>query len=422
MGEQPLERPRGSCYRRSMPREKSLEKNFMDAKNLISLLKERSAEIINAESLRKKLARRQNLRVKLGIDPTTPDLHLGHVVPLLMLKAFQDAGHQAVLIIGDFTARIGDPAGKLAARRQLTASETKANERTYRRQIGRILDLSRTEVRHNSEWFSRMRLAGFLEILARFSLAQAVEREDFQKRLRAGRGVWLHEVMYPVLQAYDSVAVRADIELGSLDQKLNLLAGRELQSKLGRIAQDIVLLPYLIGLDGTEKMSKTAGNTINLRDAADDMFGKAMSVPDHRIVNYAELAAWLPPAEVRSIRRRLERRGNPRDVKLDVAEAISRRYHGAVAARRARGNFLTLFSRRKTPAGMPSVTLAPGAYTGLKLLEALRVCSSRSEARRLISGGAVEVDGRVAGGAHGAVAVRSGSIIRVGKRKFFRVR
>ena len=394
----------------------------MDAKNLISLLKERSAEIIDAESLRKKLARRKNLRVKLGIDPTTPDLHLGHVVPLLMLRAFQDAGHQAVLIIGDFTGQIGDPAGKSATRRQLTPAEAKTNARTYRLQIGRILNIARTEVRHNSEWFSRMRLADFLKILARFPLAAAVEREDFQKRLRAGTGVQLHEAMYPVLQAYDSVAVRADIELGSLDQRLNLLAGRELQSKLGRIPQDVVLLPYLIGLDGAQKMSKTAGNTINLRDAADDMFGKTMSVPDRLIVNYAELAAWLSPAEVRSIRRRLERRDNPRDVKLDVAEAVSRRYHGAAVARRARDTFLKLFSRGEVPSGLPAAALSPGTYTGLKLLEALRACSSRSAARRLIAGGAVEVDGRVVGGAPGTVAVRSGSVIRVGKKKFFRVR
>ncbi|MDP3766415.1 MAG: tyrosine--tRNA ligase, partial [Dehalococcoidia bacterium] len=334
---------------------------------------------------------------------------------------FQDAGHQAVLIIGDFTGQIGDPAGKLATRRQLTPAEAKANARTYRRQIGRILDLSRTEVRYNSEWFSRMRLADFLQILARFPLAAAVEREDFQRRLRAGKSVQMHEAMYPVLQAYDSVAVRADIELGSLDQKLNLLAGRALQSKLGRIPQDIVLLPYLIGLDGVQKMSKTAGNTINLRDSAGNMFGNVMAVPDRLIVNYAELAAWLPPPAVRLIRQRLAGRENPRDVKLDVAEAIARLYHGAAAAHRARDTFLKLFSRRETPTGMPATALPPGAYTGLKLLEALRACSSRSEARRLITGGAVEVDGRVVGGARGTVAVRSGSVIRVGKKKFFRV-
>ncbi|MDP3727643.1 MAG: tyrosine--tRNA ligase [bacterium] len=393
----------------------------MDAKNLFSLLKERSAEIISAESLRKRLARRRNLRVKLGIDPTTPDLHLGHVVPLLLLRAFQDAGHQAVLIIGDFTGQIGDPAGKLATRRQLTPGEAKANARTYRRQIGRILNLSRTEVRRNSEWFSKMRLADFLKILMQFPLAAAVEREDFQKRFRAGKSVGLHEAMYPVLQAYDSVAVRADVELGALDQRLNLLAGRELQSKLGRTPQDIVLLPYLIGLDGSEKMSKTAGNTINLRDGAGDMFGKVMAVPDRLIINYAELAAWLPLPAVRSIRRRLAGRENPRDIKFDVAEAVVRLHHGTAAARRAREGFLALFSRREVPRSLPAAKVKPGSYSGLGLLEALRACSSRSEARRLIAGGAVEVDGRVVGGTSGTVAVHSGSIIRVGKKKFFRV-
>ncbi|OHA09151.1 MAG: tyrosine--tRNA ligase [Candidatus Sungbacteria bacterium RIFCSPLOWO2_01_FULL_59_16] len=394
----------------------------MGSKDFFALLVSRSVEIIDREGLRRKIASRRSLRVKLGVDPTTPDLHLGHAVPLRMLRSFQDAGHQAVLIIGDFTGQIGDPSGKLAARRQLTASETKANERTYRAQIGTILDLRRTEVRRNSEWFGRMRLAEFLALLAKFPLKSAWEREDFQARLRAGRAVYLHEAMYHVLQAYDSVAVRADVELGSLDQRLNLLAGRELGSRLGRIVQDVVLLPYLIGLDGREKMSKTAGNTINLRDSARDMFGKVMSILDALIANYAALAAWLPPERVRGIERRLKAGENPRDVKIEVAEAVAERYHGAAEARRARSAFLSLFSKRERDVAMPGVTLPRRAYAPLELLVAIHAARSVSDARRLLRGGALEVDGeRIVPGGR-TVLIRRGSVIRVGKKRFWRVR
>ena len=394
----------------------------MGGKKFFSFLKERSREIIGAEELKRKLASRKHLRVKLGVDPTTPDLHLGHAVPLRVLKAFQDAGHQAVLIIGDFTGRIGDPSGKTTARRQLTAAEAKANERTYRAQVGRILDLGRTEVRHNSEWFSRMALDDFLELLTKFPLRGAWEREDFQTRLSRGKPVQLHEAMYHVLQAYDSVMVGADVELGAEDQRLNLLAGRELQGKLGRTPQDVVVLPYLMGLDGPEKMSKTAGNTINLGDAAPDMFGKIMAIGDALIVEYAELAAWLSPAVVGSLRRRLGARENPRDVKLDVAEAIVRLYHSANEARRAREGFLRTFSRRETPRGALTSAIRPGSYSGLQLVEALGGAPSRSSARRLLAGKAVVVDGSIIKDPHEKMVLRPGSTIRIGKKKFFRVR
>lgn len=391
------------------------------ADKLFALLQARSAEIIDATNLRTRLKERRNLRVKLGVDPTTPDLHLGHVVPLRVLRAFQDAGHEAILIIGDFTSQIGDPSGKNAARRQLTPAEVKANERFYRGQIGRILDPKKIEVRHNSEWFGRMRLAEFLGLCSRFSLKSAWEREDFQRRLARGGPVMLHEPMYSLLQAYDSVAVRADVELGGIDQKLNLLAGRELQAKLGRVSQDIVLLPYLLGLEGKQKMSKTAGNTINLRDTAEEMFGKVMSIPDDLIVNYAELAAWLPLGEIRNIRRRLARRENPRDVKSNVASAVVELYYGKRAVRRARERFMTLFSKRMPDASLPTVRLTRRVFSPLELITALRAAPSRSEARRLLKGGALEVDGRVIPPDERAVEVTRGSVVRVGKRKFFRI-
>ncbi len=390
--------------------------------DLFPFIQERSKEIFSAENLKRKLAAKKKLRVKLGIDPTTPDLHLGHVVPLRMLKAFQDAGHKAVLIIGDFTGRIGDPSGRTAGRPELTLAQVRANGRTYQREIGRILDLERTEVRRNSQWFERMALADFLGLLTKFPLKGAWERDDFQKRLSAGKPVQLSEAMYHVLQAYDSVMVRADVELGSLDQKLNLLAGRELQGKLGYARQDAVLLPYLIGLDGRQKMSKTMGNTINLSDSAADMFGKAMAVPDPLIPQYAELAAWMPSAGVRAIRRRLQKRENPRDVKLDVAEAIVGLYYSKKEARRAREGFIRIFSRREAPRAAATSAIRPGVYSGLQLVEALEGGLSRSAARRLLSGRAVRVDGRVLEDPGQNMEIRSGTGIRIGKKKFFRVR
>lgn len=385
-------------------------------------LSHRAQEIITAGGLRRKLRGNRKLRVKLGIDPTTPDLHLGHIVPLRVLAAFQDAGHRAVLIMGDFTGQIGDPSGAAAARRQLTVAEVRRNERTYLSQAGKVLDLRKSEVRHNSEWHGGMKSRDLLQLLTHFSLKSVWEREDFQKRLGAGQGVRLHEAMYAVLQAYDSVAVRADVELGGVDQKLNLLAGRELQRVVGQPPQDVVIVPYLLGLDGRQKMSKTAGNTVNLLDSASDMFGKVMSVPDALVVHYAELAAWLPARTVHAIQKRLKRRENPRDVKLDIAEAVVRLYHGAGAAAAARREFLRVFSERKPPAGIPAVSLVPGDRHPVELLLALKAAASKSQARRLIAGGAVRIDDVVLrSGAH-RITVRPGSVIRVGKRRFFKVR
>lgn len=391
------------------------------ADTLWQLLSGRAQEIITADGLRRKLTRRRKLRVKLGIDPTSPHLHIGFAVPLRILRAFQDAGHQAVLIIGDFTAQVGDPAEREIARRQLSAEEVRRNQRGYLRQIGQIVDLEKAEVRHNSEWFSRMRLPDFLGLLRHVPLRSAWEREDFQKRLAAGKEVRLHEAMYSVLQGYDSVATRADIEIGAVEQRLNLLAGRELQRALRQPPQDIVLFPYLIGLDGKKKMSKSIGNTVNLRDSASDIFGKVMSMPDALIVHYAELAAWLPARAVHGLQKRLGRRENPRDVKLDVAEAVARLYHGVEAAKRARAEFIRVFSRRELPREFQTLSIRPGSHHPLDLLVAIKAAVSKSQARRLIAGGAVTIDGLPLTPRERTAALRRGSIIRVGKKQFFKV-
>ncbi len=392
------------------------------ADKLWRLLSRRAQEIITAEGLRRKLAGERKLRIKLGIDPTSPHLHIGFAVPFRILRAFQDAGHRAILIIGDTTAQVGDPAERETARRQLSAAEVRQNQSGYLRQIGTIIDVAKAEVHHNSEWFSPMRLPDFLGLLTHFPLRSAWEREDFQKRLSGGKEVRLHEAMYPVLQGYDSVAVRADIEIGAIEQRLNLLAGRALQRAFHQPPQDIVMVPYLIGLDGKRKMSKSLGNTINFLDSAPDMFGKAMTIPDALIAHYAEFAAWLDATEVRDIRKRLDRGGNPRDVKLDVAEAITALYHGRQTAKAARAEFIRVFSRRELPREFQKILLHPGSHHPADLLVALKAAASKSQARRLIAGGAVTVDGASVTPKERTVALSRGSVIRVGKKQFFKVR
>ncbi len=395
-------------------------KKFSGQDSFLSFLEERSQEIIGRDDLRNALATGKKLRVKLGVDPTSPRLHLGHVVPLRILRAFQDAGHKAVVIIGDFTAGIGDPSGRAQARKQLSPREVRANERVYRREIGRVVRLEKTEFRHNSEWLAKVKLGDFLGLLMNFSLKSSWEREDFQRRLAEGKEVRLHEAMYHVLQAYDSVVVGADVELGSLDQKLNILAGRELQKKMGQKPQSVVLLPYLLGLSGGQKMSKSAGNTINLGDSAKDMVGKVMSIPDALIINYAELAAWFPPAKVEEIKKHLAKGGNPRDVKMDIAEAVSALYHGGGAGSKARAEFLAVFSKKQLPKKMLEVKLAQGWHDALRIIGELGAVSSKSEARRLARGRALEVDGKKVGPGE-KVEVRPGSIVRLGKKKFYRI-
>lgn len=403
-----------SCYGLTMPRKDGNKNN-----ELCNFLKEKRAKIINAEHLKKIIASGKKLRVKFGIDPTTSHIHLGHVVPFRILRAFQDAGHSIVVIVGDFTARIGDPSGQEASRRQLAQSEVKANERTYLAQISRIININKAEVLHNSEWYRRMALDEFLQILAHFPLKSAWEREDFQGRLKAGKQVRLHEAMYHVLQGYDSVRVRADVEIGGVDQTLNLLAGRELQEKLGYPPQDVVITPYLIGLDGAQKMSKSFGNAINIDDSPSEMVGKVMSIPDRLIPHYAEIAAWMKQTQVAAIKKSLAARKNPRDAKLDVAEAVAALYHGSRAAHRAREEFLKIFSKKELPVSIPRASILKREYHPIDLILALKAAPSRSEARRLIAAGAVEFDGARLG--HAPVRVRRGSVIRVGKKKIFRI-
>lgn len=388
-------------------------------KNTISIL-DRAEEVINRLSLEKKLASGGKLRVKLGADPTAPDLHLGHALVLHTLRAFQDAGHIAVFIIGDYTAQIGDPSGKQKTRPPLSDAEIKKNAKTYFEQVGGIIDLKKAEIRYNSEWFSKMPLAEFLQIVAHFSTNRILDREDFKRRMEGREEIAHHETLYQIMQAFDSVAVRSDIELGGMDQKLNLLAGRELQKKMGAAEQDIVLLPLLIGLDGKQKMSKSLGNYIALTDSADEMVGKTMSLPDALILHYAEYAAFVSSGELMEFKKRMDNGENPRDIKLEVAERIAGLYYGEKKARDASGQFMALFSK-KDFSDVPEKNFAGKEFALLDFLVQEGFAVSRSEARRLIRQGAVEINGSGMKDEKERIVFSAGDIIKIGKKKIFRV-
>ncbi|MDP3772046.1 MAG: tyrosine--tRNA ligase [bacterium] len=381
-------------------------------------------EVIVCKHLESRLKSGAKLRVKFGIDPTAPDLHLGHTVPLRKLRAFQDAGHTAVIIIGDFTAMIGDPSGKSSARLQLTAEEIKKNMKSYLAQAGSILDIKKTEIRYNSEWYKKGGVPLLYDLMSKMTIQRALERDDFQKRIKDELDVTLLEVLYPLLQGYDSVAVRADVEIGGTDQKFNLLTGRKIQRRFGMAEQDILTTPLLEGTDGTRKMSKSVGNYIALRDAPDDMFGKIMSVPDALIAKYFTLLTD-ELVEVIAERERAMASGalNPRDVKFELGEAIVAMYHGIKKAKAAHAHFFAKFSKEGVvrEEDIPDVKIPSGSLPLIDILTKYLTVSSRAEARRLVLQGAIEVDSVVVNDPSVTVTVQAGMIIRVGKKKIVRV-
>lgn len=392
-------------------------------KNSIDRILSRGAEeAIDRDSLARKLASGRRLIVKLGADPSHPDLHLGHAVVLRKLKEFQDLGHRIVFVIGDFTAMIGDPSGRASTRKSLSAAEVKKNSATYFRQAGKILDVKQAEIRKNSEWLSKMRLKDILAIAAHFSLRRIMDREDFQKRIKAGGEVGLHEAFYQVLQAYDSVALEADVEIGGRDQRLNMLAGRELQKKMDVESQDIIIAPLLIGLDGRQKMSKSLGNIIGLTDAPEDMFGKVMSIPDSLIFHYGELAAFFASNDLASLKAEISR--SPYEAKRKVARAIVQMYHGEFSSQKAEEVFRARFAKKDgTPGAHAGKKIPAGEYSLLHLVGVIAPGKSKTEIRRLIIGGAVEVDHVVLRDPNAAVTVDGGEkLFRIGKKIFANIR
>lgn len=388
-------------------------------------------ECIGIEDLSRKLQKSTEtgtpLIIKLGLDPSAPDIHLGHTVVLRKIKQFQELGHKAVIIIGDFTGMIGDPTGKSKTRRQLNRDEVIKNALTYQNQIFKILDKDKTEVRFNSEWLSKLDFTAVMQLAAKCTVARMLEREDFRNRFKEHESIGIHEFFYPLMQGYDSVELHADVEVGGTEQRFNILMGRSLQKDYGQESQAALFMPVLEGIDGVEKMSKSLGNYVGIDEAPEQMFGKLMSIPDNLIIRYFELATDIHPdsLEVLSAQLNLDK-VNPRDVKLNLAAEITKLYHGAAAANRAVDHFTKVFQKREMPESIPEFTVSEvlkgETDTDLvKLLVSAKLVSSRSEARRLITQGGVKVNGIRQTGFAG-VTLREGDIIQAGKLKYIKLK
>jgi len=403
-----------------------------EARRQLNVLKARAVDLLVEEELYAKLRRSLStgtpLRVKLGLDPTAPDLHIGHTVVIHKLREFQALGHDVIFLIGDFTGMIGDPSGRSETRQPLTVEQIRENAETYKRQIFKILDPQRTIIEYNSRWGKALGSEGIIKLAARYTVARMLERDDFQKRFAEGRPISLHEFLYPLLQGYDSVALRADVELGGTDQKFNLLVGRELMRDNGMEPQVIMTLPILEGLDGVQKMSKSLGNYIGIDEPPETIFGKAMSIPDSLIMRYMELATAISREEIAGIQAGMAKGSvHPRDAKVRLAKALVAQYHSDEAAEKAARRFDEVFSARVFPADAPAVTpsaelMEPGGKVWIvRLVTFAGVASSGSEARRLIRQGGVEVDGEVIRDEDFRVVLDRERRIQVGKRRFFRV-
>ncbi|AQS58986.1 tyrosine--tRNA ligase [Desulforamulus ferrireducens] len=401
---------------------------MLDVEKQLEIIKRGTAEIVPedelVEKLKKSVTNNKPLHIKLGLDPSAPDIHLGHTVVLQKLRQFQELGHIVTLILGDFTGRIGDPTGKTEARKQLTEEEVLANARTYEKQIFKILDPQKTIVKFNSTWLAQLKFEDVIRLAATTTVARMLEREDFSKRYRENLPISIHEFFYPLMQGYDSVALEADIELGGTDQKFNLLMGRTLQKEFGQEPQIALMMPILEGLDGVNKMSKSLGNYIGIDEPPQEMYGKTMSLPDELMVRYFELVTPVPLEEVKAIAKGLEE-GNlhPRDVKMRLAREIVTFYHGEEAALEAEEHFKKVFQKRELPDEIETFEVTADLYEdGMvslpRLLTQAKLVSSNSEARRLIKEGAVKIDGEKATDPNMRFVPVNDMIIRAGKRRF----
>jgi tyrosyl-tRNA synthetase len=398
----------------------------------LEYLRKGTVEIIREDELRAKLktsaAKGVPLRIKLGADPTAPDIHLGHTVVIRKLRAFQELGHTVIFLIGDFTGLIGDPSGKSATRPQLTREEINANAETYKQQIFKLLDPEKTEIRFNSEWMDKLGSDGFIRLASHVTVKQILERDDFAKRLSEERPIALHELLYPLTQAYDSVALRADVELGGTDQKFNLLLGRNLQREYEQEAQVAVIMPLLVGTDGVQKMSKSLGNYIGINEAPPEIFGKVMSISDELMWHYYELCTDLRAEEIAALRAAAESgKRNPRDIKAELAKLIITDFYSAEDANAAEEEFSRVFKRKEMPDEISTLEVKTdgGPWALPRLLVTTGLAASVAEARRLIEQGGVRVNGERQTNNSGVVfVIKTGDefLLQVGKRRFLRVR
>ncbi len=389
--------------------------------NVDNLLTRAVAEIVTEQELRARLKAGRPLRLKLGLDPSRPNLHVGHAVGLRKLRAFQEMGHTVVLIVGDWTAQVGDPSGRDESRQMLTREVVHANAQTYMDQFFLVVDKDKTEIRWQSEWFTGFKLADVFNLTSRFTLADLLAHETFRKRWDENKPLSIMELMYPLLQGYDSVAMRSDVEFGGTDQKFNILAGRQLQASMGLQPQSVFLWPLLVGLDG-RKMSKSFGNTIDLTDPPAEMYGKVMSIADSVLLEYFTLATDVPAAEIAEMRLAMAAGAvNPRDLKMRLGREITAMFHGPAAATTAEGEFVRVFQQRQLPTDMPTVTLSAPTPV-VDVLVSAGLAASKSEARRLVAQGGVEIGGERVADAQAVVPAIDGLVLQVGKRRFVRVK
>ena len=389
----------------------------------LEIIKRGTEEVLIEKDLIEKLESGKRLKVKAGFDPTAPDIHLGHTVLINKLRQFQDLGHEAILLIGDFTAMIGDPTGKSATRKPLTKEEVLENAKTYEEQVFKILDPEKTTVVYNSEWMGKMSAADMIQLAAKYTVARMLERDDFEKRYKGGQSIAVHEFLYPLIQGYDSVALEADVELGGTDQKFNLLVGRELQRQEGQAQQIVITTPILEGLDGVQKMSKSLANYIGIDEAPDEMFGKVMSISDDLMWRYYELLSFRPLEEIEQFKNDIEGGANPRDIKFLLGEEIVERFHGAEAAGKVRENFISRFKKNEIPEDLPEVEVkaVDGSIAIANLLKDAGLTQSTSDAMRMIKQGAVKKDGeRIDDKSHQTAAGET-AVFQVGKKRIARV-
>jgi tyrosyl-tRNA synthetase len=390
-----------------------------DLQSHLEIIKRGAVEVLPEDELIAKLKRGRPLRVKAGFDPTAPDLHLGHTVLIQKMKQFQELGHEVIFLIGDFTGMIGDPTGKSETRKQLTRAEVAKNAETYKEQIFKILDANKTIIEFNHRWMEKMDAVAMIELTAKYSVARMLEREDFKQRYQKQQTISIHEFLYPLIQGYDSVVLKADVELGGTDQRFNLLMGRELQREYGQEAQVVLTMPLLEGLDGVHKMSKSLGNYIAITDTADDMFGKIMSASDNLMWRYYELLSDRQMGEIQTLRSQVDSGTlHPMDAKKSLATELVTRFYNSATAEAARGYFETRFQKKSTPSDIRQQFAAPEPIWICRLMvEVLKFAKSTSEARRLIGQGAVRVDGRVIHDVNFQFQATNHEIIEVGKNR-----
>ena len=398
----------------------------------LSILRRGTVEIIPEEELRKKLERfivtGKPLKIKLGLDPSAPDIHVGHTVVLQKMRQFQELGHHIQLLIGDFTGRIGDPTGKSETRKQLNEEQIQINAKSYVEQFGKVLDTEKVEVVFNSTWLDPMTFADVVQLAAKKTVARMMERDDFAKRFKNEQPISVHEFFYPLMQGYDSVALECDVELGGTDQKFNLLMGRQLQKEYGQEQQVVMMMPLLEGLDGVQKMSKSLGNYIGVNEPPNEIYGKSMSIPDELMMRYYELATDLSPEELEELRKGLtDGTVHPRDAKMKLAKTFVRMFHGEAEAEEAENYFKTVFQQRALPTELPEVTLDKAAYENgeaniVNLIFDLKLADSKGDARRSVQQGAVKVNEEKIADINANIALADDMVVQVGKRKFAKIK